>query len=174
MTLNLNNHLLQPINGLLTTFLRQLLIEKLPGMTYGVLGAILGLIRNVGRSAISKRVDSGGSSSLGIHAGRSSLLGIVRSKVGSIPRIARPSRVARLSGIASRIAHVLRAERLLLIILVSSPSLHVRHGRNVMPGVGVGRTVNLTELVLRGLNTTRRLGRSVTGNVTEKEGSVVH
>lgn len=145
MTLNLNNHLLETPDGLITALLWHLLFEIFPGMTGSVAEAVLGLVGHIGRGAVFKRVDPSRGTAPSIHAGGGAMLGIVSSKPSGITRVASATRMSILGSVTSRIAKILAIERLLLVELSLGLILDILPGEigNVMPGVIISRAINL-------------------------------
>ena len=176
MTLNLHDHLLEPINGLIATLLGELLVDVVARLVGDLTTTILGLVGHVGRGLGLERLDTGSSASTAIDAGRGVILLIMSGQATGVARVTGTGWVGVLSGIPGHITQVLPIDGLLSVELVLGLFLEVLTGeiRGVVPGVALGGTIDLAQLVIGWVETIGRILGSVPGDVTQEDGGVAH
>ena len=89
MALNLNNHLLQAEDGLVSALLWYLVLQVVLGSIPSFFGLVFVLIGDVGRGSVQEVSLGSTCTCLGIHAGISTLLSGVGFKSSSVSRVAR-------------------------------------------------------------------------------------
>lgn len=180
MTLNLDDHFLEAPDGLIPPVFRHLAVEVVAravlGGLRGVLNTILGLIGGIGRHLVLEAVDASLGTSLSIDTGASTLLLVAGSELGRILGIPRSAGMSGLGRIASHILHVLAGERRVLIDEIGSLAFQVarRKIRCLMPGVILGRTIDLRKLILRGIDLIGSRLRSIASHVAKENGRIAH
>jgi hypothetical protein len=179
VTLNLNNHLLQAPDSLVTTLLRHLLIEVVLGILLGGIsspaGPLLGLVVDVVGGLVLETLETlrgtGGSINAGVR-GSTLLLLLASSKISGITGVTGAAWVSSLSRITGSILHVLSREWLVLVDNVLGLRLELTNGWNIVPGVVLGRVVDAVESLPVRVDLLGSLLGSITGNVTQEYGSV--
>ncbi len=175
MSLDLDNHLLETEDGLVTTLLGQLVLHVVLGAVASVTSTVLGLVGNVGRGLVPEGLRTRLKTLLGVHAGRGALALVLDGEVGGAGRITRVTRMGSLSGVAGGLVELVAIEGLLLVVLLLDlvAELVARHVGHIVPGIVVGRLVDLVELVLGRVDAVGGLLGGVTGDVAEEDGGIL-
>lgn len=175
VTLNLNDHLLETIDGLVATLVRELILEVTLSTLLVCASAVLILVGNVLLGVRLQLVLGDLCAGGGINSGGSVVLLITSCELGSVTRVTRSRWVGGLSGITKSILGLVSAERLLLVVVRLGLVLEVVPAqiRNVVPRVVVLRLVNLVELILRGVDLVCGLLSCITSHVPKKHGGIL-
>lgn len=155
MALNLNNHLLEAPDGLFAAFLGHLLRHVVLGLVEDLAALLLALFWNIGRSLFLEVLGSS------CRPGSGDIL--VRAR-GLLPGC--------LCIFGGGLGTIL-AEWLVLVVLVLDRALDARDRGHIVPGIVIGRFVNLTELFLARLKPGCSILCTISSNVTEKDCGVV-
>lgn len=169
MSLNLNDHLLQAPDKLLTPLLGHLCLEVVLATLTDLLGPLLVVLAGVGRDLLlevgSRDLSAGARVGLG-----SALLLVLSCTLSCIGRVTRAIRVGCLGGVTASLLDILladgnaRLELLLKVVLVKVGSL--------VPGVVVGGSVDVLELLVCRVDLVRRLLCSIASNVAKEDAGV--
>lgn len=153
MTLNLDNHLLQAEDALVTTLLGKLLFRVVSGAISVFLGSILGLIRNISRSLVTK---------------------LRGACCAGLVRVDAITSIALVGSVLGYTFNVVLVERLVLVegSLCLAPQIVTREIGNIVPRIVVRSLINLGQLILGGVDPVGSVLRCITSNVTEKNGGI--
>lgn len=141
VALNLDNHLLQTVDGLLTTLFWELVLKVTLGLTGGMTSSVFGLLWHILGGTILQVLHSRSSTRLSVNARVSAVPLVTCRRIGSVARITRATRC--LARVTNSIPHLRAREWLLLVNLASHLILQIISGGNVMPGVVIGGAINL-------------------------------
>lgn len=125
VSLNLDNHLLQAVDGLVTALLRNLVLEVTFGTVSALASLVLGLVGDVLPGLVAQVACTLTGTMLGVHARVATLLLITVRKLGGISGVTGACGVSGLSGITKSIFGITPAEWLLLVVLAFSLRLQV-------------------------------------------------
>ena len=158
MTLNLDNHLLQAEDGLITAFLWQFALEVFAGLCAVVASSLLALLIKVGAFNWGM-LDSGGCSILDL---------------GSKSVVA--SGLRGLGSSVGRLCDILLLERCILVVCCLDLISKVVFGEIgcFMPSVFFSRVVNLRKITLGRVDLSSRLLGSISSNVAEQDYDIVN
>ena len=176
MALNLDYHLLETVDALLATLLRQLLLHVITRLTLKVASTILGLVRDIGRGPGLELIDACLSAGAAVDAGRSVVLSVVGGHSASITGVARIAGMGRLRDITSHVAKFLTVGRLLLVELAARLVAQVRGRkvRSVVPRVALGGMVDLAELIFRRRDAAGGRLSGLAGDIAKEDGGIAH
>jgi hypothetical protein len=114
VTLDLNDHLLQSPDSLVTTLLWHLVAEVVASLLLGgvldITGAVLVLIWNVLRSAVAELVNTRSNASSGIDARVAAVALILSSKLGRVAWVAGTAWMGGRGGVPGSLADILGAK----------------------------------------------------------------
>ena len=166
VALDLDNHLLQAPDGLLTALLRHLALEVVVELVATGASLILVLLGNLSRQLLLACLEA----TLGVEASVVTGLAFVSTELRGVTGITRAIGVRSLVGIAGGLLDVLLADRDLLPqgLLEVTP----RHVGVLVPGVVLSGSINLRELILGGLDLVGSVLGGISSNVTEKSGGI--
>lgn len=176
MALDLNDHLLESVDGLVAALLGHLVLEVVLGLVLGGNSGILGLVVNVAVSSSLELVSSSVGTSVGIDTGRSALLLVASGEVSSVGRVARARWVSSLASVTSSLLQVTSGYGLVVIVSLLHLRLDVTGGHvwNIVPGVVGSRLVNLLEILLIRVDLVGSLLSCVAKHIPEEELSIAH
>jgi hypothetical protein len=172
VSLDLDNHLLQPPDSLVTTLLGHLGLEVVLGAFTVLAGLVLLVFGNVGIHAVGKVVDTSSESLDSVDSGPA--VRVVGCTLSGVTGVAGVVGVSSLGGIAGYVAELVARDRLIAVHLLTHLVLEVvaREVGSVVPLVVGSRLVHLTELVLGGADLSGGLGGGIAGDVAEEEGGI--
>jgi hypothetical protein len=176
VALDLNDHLLQAVDGLLATLLGELLLHVVVGTVSGIASTLLGLLRNVLTGLLLETVSTLLKALGGIDTRVGVLLLIAASEVSDIGRVTRATGVSGLGGVTESTLGLISVKGLLLVVLRLGLVLEVVLGkvRNIVPSVVLSGLVDLVELILGRVDLVGRLLSSITGHISEENASIAH
>ena len=141
VALNLNDHLLQTVDGLLTTLFWELVLKVTLGLTGGLTSSVFGLLRHILGGTILQVLHSRSSARLSVNTRVGAVPLVTCRRIGSMARITRATRC--LARVTDSILHLRAREWLLLVHMASHLILQIIPGGDVMPGVVIGRAIDL-------------------------------
>lgn len=176
MSLDLDDHLLEAVDGLVAAFLGDLLLDVASTALSVLTSTVLSFLGNVLASSLMKLVGTVLSALGSVNSRVATITLVTGSKIGCIGRVAGASGVSNLGCVTKGASGLLSAERLLLVILGLGLVLKVLLGeiRNIVPGVVLGGSVNLVELLIGGVDLVSRLLSGITGHVSEEDRGIAH
>lgn len=175
VTLDLDDHLLETVDGLVATILVELILEVTLSTLLVFAGAILVLVGNI-LLGVGLQLVLGDLCACGcVNSRRSVVLLITSCELGSVTRVTRSRGVGGLSGIAKSILGLVSVEGLLLVVVSLGLVLEVIPAeiRNIVPRVVLLWLVNLVELILRGVDLVCSLLGCITSHVPKKHSSIL-
>lgn len=172
MALDLNDHLLQPPNGLITALLGQLLVKIVTGFVPRLISSTLALLGHILRSLVLEILKTFLCTSNSVNTRVIAVALIIGGSPACISRVPRTRCLFR--GITSGVLQIVSVEWLLLVKLIPHPSFDVasRHVRVVVPSVVFGWTVDLVELIFRRIHFVRGLLRGIADHATKEHRGV--
>lgn len=174
MALDLNDHLLQTVDGLVTTLLWKFVLNVTLGLTGSLTSSVFGLFRDILRGLVLQVLHSRLGARLSVHTRVGPIPLVTCRQVSSLVRVPRATWVRGLSRVSRSVPHIGARERLLLVNLTPHLILDVVPRRNVMPGVVIGRAVNLCELILGWVHTVSCALGGIAGHVTKENSGIAH
>ena len=176
MALDLGDHLLQAVDALVAALLRNLVLHVVGGALPGVASLLLSLVGDVLASSLVELVSTLLKTLAGIDTRVGTLLLVAGGELSSVGGVTRAARVSGLGSITKSTLSLLLVERLLLVVLGPNLVLKVILGKvgNIVPGVVLGRFVDLVELILGRVDLVGRLLSGITGHVSEENAGIAH
>ncbi len=179
VSLDLNNHLLQSPDGLLTTLLWHVRVEEVFGLQLASLlditSVVLGLWVNVLIGTVAKSVNPllGPTSCIDTRlSGAASL--ILSSESGSVLWIVSATRVGLLGSIAGCIMEILSVSWCVLVDGFFELLLELVPVWSIVPSVIIGRSVHVATLLLRWCDLVGALACGIGSHLTEENGGITH
>jgi len=171
VSLDLDHHLLQSPDGLITAFLWDLVLEVAGSSVTRFPGAVLVLIWHLLVGTLLDVVNTTLETTLGVDAAVFTVALFVSSLTSNVLWIRLSVGVGSLSSDLSSSLCVVTAEWLVAVDMLTCSLLKVlsREFRNVVPCVVVGRSVDLVQLLLAWADVAGGLGGGITNNVSEDD-----
>lgn len=176
VTLDLDNHLLQAVNGLVATLLRHLILEVIGSAVFACTSLVLGLVRDVLPGLVAEIAGTLASTGLGINTRVATGLLVTVCKLSGVSGVTRSTRVGSLSSVTKSALGLVLVEGLLFVVLVSGLLLQGRCRKigNIVPCVVRSWLVNLVELVLRWVDLGSCLLGGITSHITDQNSGIAH
>lgn len=175
MTLNLNNHFLQPPDSLLAAIFVELVVHVISGGAPLLICAILVLIRNVLASTITKVSSTSLKPRACVETAISPVTLILGNTVCSVSGIPGILWVSGLGGSTGSHPKIFTVDWLIAVGSVTELLLQVISGKvwNIMPDVFLSRAINLSELIFSRAHPGGSLLGSIASNIPKQDMCII-